>query len=181
VIPVASPAHDIPLVPVTRLKRSCNLAPAARSKTAVADPVCVPLIACRLYIITSVPWTSTNPAPLSISSQPVGGELLICDKNQTVGCSALVRSSFSRIRYKSFTYCKSACNPDQRSSSWVRSGVVPHSPTQKPFPFLPLTTPLPHSPHVRVRPTPNRQVGLGGIPIRIGSGGPIPIKTKTYS
>jgi hypothetical protein len=26
----------------------------------------------------------------------VGGELLICDKNQTVGCSALVRSSFYR-------------------------------------------------------------------------------------
>jgi len=76
----------------------------------------------------------------------VGGELLICDKNQTVGCSALVRSSFSRTRYKSFTYYKPARKPNQPSSSWVRSADMPGSPTQKLLRFLPLTAPVRHSP-----------------------------------
>jgi hypothetical protein len=103
-----------------------------------------------------------------VAFDPVGGELLICDKNQTVGCSALVRSSFSKIRCKSSAYYKTARKPNQRSSSWVRLADIPYSPTQKTLTFLPLTASPPHSPHVRVRPTPNRQVGLGGIPIRIG-------------
>jgi hypothetical protein len=39
------------------------------------------------------------------------------------------------------------------------------------FTGLPPTSPTGH-------PTPKRQVGLGGIPIRIGPGGPIPIYIK---
>jgi hypothetical protein len=90
--------------------------------------------------------------------QRVGGELLICDKNQTVGCLALVRSSFSKIRCKSSAYYKTGVNRTNK----VRHRFVPQiCPALLSENLLPIFHLPHHSPTLPT--TPKRLVGRGRL------------------